>query len=71
MKPAPWPSRKMRCSRTLIKYRARNPIWKNKQTERTATDMNRIVKEAIEKQLFPETSKREAGFILTHLCRRL
>jgi hypothetical protein len=33
MTPAPWPGRKIRCSRTPIKYRARNPIWKNTQTE--------------------------------------
>jgi hypothetical protein len=38
---------------------------KTQRLNRTATYMNRIVKEAIEIQLHPGTSNREAGFILS------
>jgi len=31
--PAPWPDRKVSCSRTHTKHRIWNPIWENSQTE--------------------------------------
>jgi hypothetical protein len=31
--PAPWPDRKVSCSRTPTKHRTWNPIWENSQTE--------------------------------------
>ena len=59
MTPVPWPGRKIRCSTTPIK----KSNLKKHRLNRTATYMDRIVKEAIEIQLHPGTSNREAAFI--------